>query len=262
MATLQDFPPALIDEHMAWHMNTPGTPGGRSLTNRGLDFLNFHHAFMQKVFAWFNAKPEEYRSQYDLSPSWFSIPTELKTDPATGWNNIYAGYEQRIVTFSPPFLGEDDFGMFVENGIHNNYLHGACAVHYNDPNIGSPMTAPVISTWFYKIHGLVDNWRAAYKGHLAAENLNRRFAASVRVIFGVVNDGPGVVWTPNGPHPVDPWGPLVASVSPEIKQAVIGLALNHLAGGISDQRMRENAEHLGMSLLDRSVHAERSLQSH
>jgi hypothetical protein len=220
-------------------MNTPGTPGGRSPTNRGVDFLNFHHNFVQKVFQWFNTQPAQYRSQYDLSP-WFAIPTELKTDPATGWSSIDAGYEQRIVTFSPPFSGEDDFGSYVENTIHNNYLHGACAVHYNDPNIGSPMTAPVISTWFYKIHGLVDNWWASYKGHLFAETLNRRFAASVRVIFGVVNDAPGVVWGPNGPHPVDPWGPLVASVSPEIKQAVIGMALKTLSGGLSHELIKES----------------------
>jgi hypothetical protein len=233
---------------MAWHM-----PGGRAPTNRGIDFLTFHHNFLQKVFAWFNAQPPAYRTQYDLSP-WFTIPTELKTDPATGWNSIYSGYEQRIVTFNPRFAGEDDFGTYVEGGIHNNYLHGACAIHYNDPNIGSPMTAPVISTWFYKIHGLIDNWWVAYKGHLASENLNHRFAASVRILFGVANDAPGIVWGPDGPHPVDPWGPLVASVTPEIKQAVIGMALSHLAGAISDEHIKENTRRLGLSLVDRSVH--------
>lgn len=262
MATLQNFPQALIDEHMAWHMNAPGTPGARSTTNRGLDFLNFHHAFLQKVFQWFNAQTPEYRSQYDLSPSWFSIPLELKTDPATGWNPAHIDEEQRIVTFTPSFLGEDDFGSYVENGIHNRYLHGACAVHYNDPNIGSPMTMPVISTWFYKIHGLIDAWWAAYKGHHAAENFNRRYLAAVRILFGVTNDGPGVVWTPNGPHPVDPWGPLVATVGAEIKQAIIGLAMSQLAGGISDTRTRESAERLGLNLLDRSMHMDHGAQAH
>jgi len=252
MATLQNFPQALIDEHMAWHMNTPEN-GGRSLTNRGLDFLTFHHAFLQKVFQWFSAQPAEYQAQYDLGP-WFAIPTELKTDPATGWGSVEAGYEQRILTFTPSFSGEDDFGAYVENTIHNSYLHGACAVHYQDPNIGSPMTAPVISTWFYKIHGLIDRWWAAYKGHVATEGLNRRYAAAVRILFGVVNDGPGLVWGPNGPHPVDPWGPLVASITPEIKQAVIGMAVSQLGEGISDKLMRENAERLGKSLVDRSVH--------
>lgn len=230
MGTLENFPQALIDEHMAWHMNALGTPGARSTTNRGLDFLNFHHAFVQKVFVWFKAQPAAYQNQHDLSP-WFAIPTELKMDPATGWNSNVASWEQRIITFSPPFYDEDDFGSYVENTIHNNYLHGACAVHYNDPNIGSPMTAPVISTWFYKIHGLVDNWKNAYLGRASKHILNMQFASAVRVLFGVTNDAPGLVMGPDGhPHPVDPWGPMMSALSAETKQAVIGLAINHLSG--------------------------------
>src|SRR6267142_7002258 len=106
MATLQNFPQNLIDEHMAWHMNTPGSPGGRSPINQGQDFLNFHHQFLQKVFQWFNTQSPEYRAQYDLSPSWFAIPMELKNDPATGWNGQFASQEQRITTFLPAFSGE------------------------------------------------------------------------------------------------------------------------------------------------------------
>ena len=68
MAILENFPQALLDEHMAWHMNPPGTPGGRSKTNRGLDFLNFHRAFLAKVFDWFGKQPADYRAKYDLSP--------------------------------------------------------------------------------------------------------------------------------------------------------------------------------------------------
>ena len=119
MATLDKFPQKLIDEHMAWHMNPIGTPGARSATDRGLDFLNFHHNFLQKVFTWFNAQTPAYRAQYDLS-AWSAIPTELKTDPATGWSAVYAGYENRLATFSPAFVDENDFGSFIENGIHNN----------------------------------------------------------------------------------------------------------------------------------------------
>ncbi len=253
MATLDKFPQKLIDEHMAWHMNPLGTPGARSATDRGLDFLNFHHNFLLKVFTWFNAQSPAYRSQYDLSP-WTAIPTELKTDPATGWNSTYAGYEDRIVTFSPPFIDEDDFGTFIENGIHNNYLHGACAVHYNDPNIGSPMTAPVISTWFYKIHGLVDNWRAAYQGYLFRKAIDRRFMASVKILFGVANDAPGLVIGPDGlPHPVDPFGPVLSSVTRETKQAMIGMAISHLSAGIMDRKLSDSGQKIGESIMQKNL---------
>ena len=163
MATITNYPQQLIDEHMAWHMNPIGTPGARSATHQGIDFLNFHRNFLKKFFLWFNAQPTAFRNQFDVTPSWQSVPAELKNDARTGWNPVLAGQEQRIVTITPPFASEDVFGTFIETGIHNRYLHGACAIHFNDPNIGNPMTAPVISTYFYKIHGLVnfwgDNWR-------------------------------------------------------------------------------------------------------
>jgi hypothetical protein len=254
MATLQNFPQALIDEHMAWHMNPIGTPGARSATNQGQDFLNFHHQFLQKVFQWFGTQSAEYQSQYDLSPSWAAIPMELKTDPATGWDSLFASEEQRITTFLPAFSGENEFGSFIELGIHNNYLHGACAIHYHDPNIGSPMTAPVISTWFYKIHGLVDRWWAAYRGHFETQQLNHRFSSAVRILFGVVNDGPGVVIGPDGhPDPVGPFGPLTSTTSHEMKQAVIGMAMHHLSSAITDGAMRSTAQKVSNTLIQRSL---------
>lgn len=168
MATISNYPQRLIDEHMAWHMNPIGTPGARAATNQGLDFLQFHRAFLQKFFTWFNAQPAAFRNQYDVTPSWHAVPDELKNDPATGWNQTLAAQEQRINSLQPPFASEDAFGTFIERGLHNGYLHGACARHFHDPNIGSPMTAPVISTYFYKIHGLVNFW----SDHWSSQNSN------------------------------------------------------------------------------------------
>ena len=158
MATIANYPQTLIDEHMAWHMNPIGTPGARAATNQGLDFLRFHRAFLTKFFVWFNAQPAAFRNQYDVTPSWHAVPDELKNDPATGWNSTLAGQEKRINTLTPTFASEDVYGTFIERGLHNGYLHGACSIHFQDPNIGNPMTNPVISTYFYKIHGLVNFW--------------------------------------------------------------------------------------------------------
>jgi len=43
-------------------------------------------------------------------------------------------------------------------------------------------------------------------------------------------------------------------VTPEIKQAEIGMAVSQLSEGISDERIKENAQRLGRTLIDRSVH--------
>jgi len=143
------------------------------------------------------------------------------TDPATGWGANTAARENRIVTLNPVFSGEDDFGAYVKNTIHNTYLHPA---------------------------------RHQYLVLQDSRPHRSLVEASVRILFGVVNDGPGVVWGPDGPHPVGPWGPLVASVTPEIKQAEIGMAVSQLSEGISDERIKENAQRLGRTLIDRSVH--------
>lgn len=252
MATIPNYPQDLIDEHMAWHMNPIGTPGARSATNQGLDFLQFHHNFVGKFFAWFNTQPEPFRAQFDVTP-WTVIPAELKNDANTGWNSVSAGQETRITTFTPPFANEDAFGTFIERGLHNNYLHGACAVHFNDPNIGSPMTQPVISTYFYKIHGLVDYWWTKWKEHAAHDVFDsRRFTQMVSILFGVVNDGGGAVLGPNGPTPVDPWGPLV-SLAPEKRDVLLGVGITELAKMVSNAPLKAQVHNIGVNLMKQSL---------
>jgi len=245
MATISHFPQNLIDEHMAWHMNPIGSPGARSATDQGVDFLQFHHQFLQKVFNWMSTQPADFQAQYDLSP-WTTIPMELKLDVNTGWNSSYQQQEDRITLLTPPFADLNDFGSYIENGIHNNYLHGACAVHYNDPNIGSPMTAPVISTWFYKIHGLINIWWAKYTAHTHFHLVNERFVSAVRVLFGVINDAPGVVIGADGkPHPVDPWPAILRNSLPlEAKKTVIEMAVKHLSEALESRHALENLKHV------------------
>jgi hypothetical protein len=229
MAILEEFPQTLLDEHGAWHM------GGQSKINPGLDFLNFHRAFLAKVFDWFGKQPAAYQAKYDLS-SWIAIPTELKTDPATGWNAAYAGNEQRILTLSPAFSGEDEFGWYIQHTIHNNWMHQACAIHYKDPEIGSPMTSP-LSTYFYQIHGLIEKWRQSFEAFTSIKSHERNFLLASQILFGLIDDRPGVVLGPDGPHPVDPgWGSLVAATRHEAKQAVIQMAVNRLSASLSHER--------------------------
>ena len=62
----------------------------------------------------------------------------------------------------------------------------------------------------------------------------RHWEIVARILFGVANDGGGVVWVPGrGPVPVDPWGPL----SPAERDILTGLALSRLAGEIEDHEV-------------------------
>jgi hypothetical protein len=77
-----------------------------------------------------------------------------------------AASENRINTNSPAFVNDDTLGIFVETTIHS-WIHGAVAAApaFNLPPAEQDIIAhfhSVQSTWFYKIHGLVDLWWTRY----------------------------------------------------------------------------------------------------
>jgi hypothetical protein len=161
----------LLDFHHAWHN------GGRSPTNRGTDFLVFHRNFLGKMAA-------EYRalggnpSQID---PWLRVPNVLRTD-AHGWNTTrtfcvardssgsctenwmgtLAQASARIESNSPAFSTENAFGEFVEGTIHN-WIHGATALEFDEPEVDPIHTSPS-STYFFRIHGMVDYWWSRFRG--------------------------------------------------------------------------------------------------
>ena len=159
------FPAYLSDMHHEWHqpgshpgagpdrVHPIGTPGG------GLEFLTFHHSFMQQAFAWFAT--QTFNPPLDMTP-WTAIPAELK-DPTLSWNMMLSDQEARIDTDNPPFTSADDLGTFIEIGIHG-WIHGATSAHFNEPVVGT-FHSPQ-STYFYKIHGLVDYWWTQWQHRL------------------------------------------------------------------------------------------------
>src|SRR5712691_6369427 len=158
MPTIQNYPQSLLDEHSNWHMH-PGDPaqGGRAiwpgLPGSGLEFFTFHRTFWVHFHAWYDTQPGA--DQAAVAP-WTAIPPELKTD-AVGWTPVWAAAENRLVSNVPPFQTADELGIFVEQGIHNQFLHSAAGLAYNEPLLFSPMTSPQ-STHFYQLHGLVSYW--------------------------------------------------------------------------------------------------------
>ena len=51
-----------------------------------------------------------------------------------------------------------------------------------------------------------------------------RWRMVVEILFGVIQDGGGVILGPHGPKPVDPWGPL-RRMSADKRDVLLGLAL-------------------------------------
>lgn len=158
----------LMDKHHAWHTGggahgqpsrifPMGTPGS------GREFFQFHKDLINEFFTWNSVHMAA--SAADLA-AWTAIPAELKL-PETGWPNPGFGSdlavaEARILSNSPPFPDDDALGIHVETTIHN-WIHGAVAA---SSILALPSAERTIiggfhspqSTYFYKIHGLVQYW--------------------------------------------------------------------------------------------------------
>ena len=161
---IPNFPEYLSNLHHHWHVpeehaneglpgriHPAGTPGA------GLEFLTFHRSFMVQAFAWFAT--QTFSRPLDVSP-WTAIPNELKI-PELGWTAFHQAEEARILGKDPQFASADQLGTFIELGIHNNWIHGATATFFSEPVV-STFHSPQ-STFFYKIHGLVDYWWSHWK---------------------------------------------------------------------------------------------------
>ncbi|MGJ0505903.1 MAG: hypothetical protein ACR652_01965 [Methylocystis sp.] len=163
MPLIQNYPDALLQRHSDWHMNA-GDPaaGGRrapaGYPGSGVEFLEFHRQYVEDFRKWYDAQPGA--DPQALAP-WSAIPAELKT-PTARWSATVAANERHVVTNTPPFASEDELGMFIEDRLHDRFLHGAAALVYKEPDLNDPMRSP-LSTYFYRLHGLIENWRKNWK---------------------------------------------------------------------------------------------------
>lgn len=165
--------PTLIEiseKHHAWHMYPGGSHGhpSRSIQagqpGSGTEFFQFHKQLLDEFLAWNNV--HHAAAAADIA-AWNSIPAELKV-AATGWPTPWPGLdladaEAKINANPGSFTSEDSFGIHVESTVHN-WIHGGVA---NCPAFALPTAEKTIisgfhsvqSTWFYRIHGLVQYWR-------------------------------------------------------------------------------------------------------
>src|SRR5262245_12471050 len=156
------------DKHHAWHTagGAHGYPSRQfpmGTANSGHEFLQFHSDLMNQFFAWNSVN--NGASPSDLA-AWSAVPAELKM-PETGWpnpgfNGNLADAEARTHSNTPPFANDDALGIHIETTIHN-WIHGAVAASsiFNLSATEKDIIAhvhSVQSTYFYKIHGLVQYW--------------------------------------------------------------------------------------------------------
>jgi len=188
--TIPNFPQALLDQHHHWHVgsahpelgpgraNAAGSPGG------GLEFLTFHRNFMAQFMAWYNATSfgaapfNDPGQKASLVAAWTTVPNALK-QASLGWNATWASDANRLDTGTPDFASADALGTFIEVGIHNNFLHGASASNFGESTLNgfhSPQ-----SSYFYKIHGLVDYWWSRWQ--MRHKRLIKELAIEVKPRF-------------------------------------------------------------------------------
>ncbi len=162
MPEIENFPEELLEEHSNWHM-FPGQPerGGRAIDpfppgatsptpGSGVEFLVFHRHYIRQFHRWYDDQPN---ADQDAVAPWQGIPPRLRR-AAAGWNPQHASEESRLLRSD--FASVDELGSFIEWGIHG-YLHGASARVFREPDLNDVMRAP-LSTYFYKIHGLINHW--------------------------------------------------------------------------------------------------------
>jgi hypothetical protein len=81
-----------------------------------------------------------------------------------------------------------------------------------------------------------------------------KWASAVKILFGVTDDGPGLVIGPGGdPQPVDPWGPARANLAPVKQDIILGLALTEIASLVSTDESRGEIHKAGVKLMSKSL---------
>jgi len=148
----------LVSEHVAWHTKGRYASGP---DNQGLKFLKFHREFLNRLRARHEA---ENRDAAERTP-WEAIsddPVVYSLVPTA----VRDAYTNLINDFDPstglPFASEDAFGQYLEANFHNP-LHAIVGQAYpSDQAAITPVEMSPTSSFFFKIHGLVERVHQAF----------------------------------------------------------------------------------------------------
>lgn len=248
--------------HMDWH----NAPENQNQTgNYGERFLDFHRDYVAQfdafrktkgylpVSGWDPATPippglehphtlvaaratsDPYAANPACkTPTWATIAGGTDTDPLYGYTKL------------GQFQSLDELGRSIDDGWHGT-------VHNTIGGDMATFMSP-IDPIFWRWHKWIDNIRAAWALQARLPDFTR-FEAFVRILFGVVNDAPGVVWGPHGPHrvpggPGDPWQQLQGPM----RELLVGVLLTELSHAVASREIGAQARVLGGRLIQAGVH--------
>jgi len=112
-------------------------------------------------------------------------------------------------------------------------LRGLLSSSYNTPS-ANPASDRI---------GVMPDLRAIIERQIEADRwrpARDNYIAMVYILFGLIDDAPGVVWVPGkGPVPVDPdWGPISRTIAAPKRDLIAALAVNEIAETITDEATR------------------------
>jgi hypothetical protein len=126
------------------------------------------------------------------------------------------------------------------------YTPGALRTLLSDAALNTPSANPTSDRI-----GVMPNLRKIIRSFEPQIELDRRlWAAVLLILFGVTQDGGGVVIKPgSGPTPIDPWGPL----SREQAEVMVGMAVTQLATLVRTEASRRELKDTGIAVMRRAV---------
>ncbi|SDT00886.1 hypothetical protein SAMN05444162_2836 [Paenibacillaceae bacterium GAS479] len=143
---IPNFPNDLLEEHQRWHHVNHVTNNNFPPIGWGDRFLNFHRQYIRKVLSWYQSQGYDMR----LVQPWTEVPQGIRMSPCYDRNA-----EMRLRFQPQSFATVDELGRYMER-LHA-CIHDVGSVLFNEPILQDLDLAPR-STYFYNIHGMIDNW--------------------------------------------------------------------------------------------------------
>lgn len=242
---------ARMQEHMDWHM----APENQARTgNYGERFLDFHRDYIQKfdsfrmtkgllpVTGWDPATPIPVDLAHPhvlmsgratsnpassnpacITPTWATLAGGTQMDPLHGYTRL------------GQFQSLDELGRSIDSGWHGT-------VHNT---IGGDMASFMspIDPVFWRWHKWIDNVRAAWMRSRIFINIPE-ILALIRILFGGVNDAPGLGLGPDGkpvPIPGGPGDPVIFTLDHSVRDLILAKLVREVATGFRSEALRTQA---------------------
>ncbi|GEM_PF-6420346 len=257
-------------EHMDWHMD----PQNQNRTgNYGERFLTFHQQYIDKFDVFRKSKgllpvsgwdpttqiPAALSHDHVLhsarhtdnpyavapackTPSWATIAGGIDLDPVYGYTKLIQ------------FRSLDELGGSIDSGWHgvvHNTIGGDMAT-FDSP----------IDPIFWRWHKWIDNVRVSWEA-LQRRLVSTTTTAIIQILFGGINDAPGIGLTPGGhvvPIPSGPGDPFHLAAGGNLLDSLTALSsrsndtfrdsiIEELSSRLSSRDRNNVLQHLGQTLM-------------